>query len=225
MKKENLKTTRPIIFCNIGWCTFYDAREDDQLIGGGSHVRKYKTGNEHLNFIPFRVCWDDTGEEEDLFLGSYETKSHNGIANQTHLEHIIGCSAHRNDTVASGVTVVWCALNPAGKTCVVGWYDNANVFRRYQSMIIDDDNEQTWDRVYNISCKYQDAVLLPLEERTDEKWEIPRHTQNSKTPYGFGQSNIWYASKPEASELVKRIIAQIDAYDGIDIKSLLTDVM
>ena len=56
------------------------------------------------------------------------------------------------------------------------------------------------------------GVLLPVEERKEPRWRIPRHKVGVSVPFGFGQANIWYASEPEADTFVKRIAAQIHAY-------------
>ena len=41
------KEMKPIVFCNIGWCSYYDGDENDPLIGGGSYVKE--TGTQRRN--------------------------------------------------------------------------------------------------------------------------------------------------------------------------------
>mgnify|MGYP003104626146 CR=1 FL=1 len=64
----------------------------------------------------------------------------------------------------------------------------------------------------NVTACVVGAVLLPVEERKEPRWRIPRHKVGVSVPFGFGQANIWYASEPEADTFVKRIAAQIHAY-------------
>lgn len=207
------KEMKPIVFCNIGWCSYYDGDENDPLIGGGSYVKETGNGNEHLNYYPIEVSTEGVDERKILLLGSYETKRNRGNLNQTHIEKIHGCSALRKENYADDVIVVWCARNR-----VVGWYKHATVCRFYETMPMDNEDGTEWERWYNVCCLFEDATLLPVEIRDEAKWAVHRHTANSPVTYGFGQSNIWYASEPAAEEFVKRMIHQIETYSGEDVK-------
>lgn len=209
---------KPIVFCNIGWNNYYIDDPNDPLIGGGSYVRENGTGNEKCNFLPIAVTRADSEEESIMLLGSFETKHNRGNSNQTHIERIRGCKALRKEEYAGNVIVVWCAKNPDGKTCVVGWYKNASVCRFYDVIPIDADDGNEWERCFNVSALYEDAVLLPIKERNQPHWEVPRHNQKAPVPFGFGQANIWYAAESNAEEFVKRMIHQIENYSGEDIK-------
>ena len=215
---NNYKETKPIVFCNIGWCNYYFGDENDPLSSGGSYVQEHGSGNESLNFYPIILSEEGREDEETVFLGSFETKYTHDKQNQTHIEKIVGCNALRNDPVAEDVIVVWCAKNPKGQTCVVGWYQHAFVFRSYQVMPMDGEDGSEWERWFNVSCLYDDAVLLPPEVRKQAQWAVPRHNSKNAVPFGFGQANIWYASEPEAQDFVKRMIYQIENYTGEDIK-------
>ena len=212
------KKTKPIVFCNIGWSAYYDGDENDKLIGGGSYVTEHGSGNEHLNYYPIWVWEKDSDEKKLCLLGSFETKHHHGNPNQTHIEKIRGCSTLRKEEYAEDVIVVWCAKNPQGKSCVVGWYEHASVCRFYDIMPITNEDGSKWERWYNVSCRFEDAVLLPVETRSEEQWAIPRHSKKNPVAYGFGQANIWYASEPAAEDFVKRMIRQIETYSGEDAK-------
>ncbi len=100
-----------------------------------------------------------------------------------------------------------------GKTCVVGWYEEATVLRYYASMPIDEENGDSWDRWYNIIAPAEKGVLLSCEERREPRWSIPRHQAGKCVKFGFGQANIWYASEPEADDFVHQIYTQIHSYD------------
>ena len=212
------KKMKPIVFCNIGWCNDYIGDENDPLIGGGSYVREHGSGNEHKNFLPFFVSEEGSEEEHLWLLGSFETKHHQGTPNQTHIEKICGCSTLRKEEYADDVIVVWCATNPQGKSCVVGWYEHASVCRFYDILPIDHEDGSEEERWYNVSCLFEDATLLPVEVRSEAQWAIPRHSNKHPVDYGFGQANIWYASEPAAEEFVKRMIHQIENYSGVDAK-------
>lgn len=212
----NHKNTKQIVFCNIGWCTNYIG--DEELIGGGSHVDENGEGNESVNFLPIIVSDEDCDEGKTMLLGSFETKHTKGAQNQTHIERIRGFKGLNKDLSAEGVIVVWCAKNPEGETCVVGWYKNATVCRYYEALPIDDEDGNTWDRLYNVFALYEDATLLPAEIRAQPQWSVPRHSMNNHIPFGFGQANIWYASEQASEDFVNRIIYQIENYYGEDIK-------
>ena len=53
-------------------------------------------------------------------------------------------------------------------------------------------------------------VLLPPEKR---QWEVPRSSRG-EAGFGRGQSNVWYADKPEAIEFVLDMVKKIESYDG-----------
>lgn len=224
-KPGQTKATSAIVFLNIGWMEGYCGEEDDHIDHGGSFVDETGTGNEDCNFCPFSYLPEGDEKWQTVMLGSFETKTGNGErANQTHIERIRGCGAMGREPSVDGVTVVWCATAPQGGSCVVGWYKNATVFRDYQELEMDaESDEETWWRTYNVMCQYEDAVLLPPEVRKKPEWSVPRHKQNSNTPYGFGQANIWYASEAAADEYVERILKQIREYQGEDYKPKLVD--
>lgn len=212
------KEMKPIVFCNIGWSAYYDGDENDKLIGGGSYVAEHGSGNEHLNYYPIWVSTEGSEEEALMLLGSFETKHNRGNPNQTHIEKIHGCKSLRKENYADDVIVVWCAKNPQGKTCVIGWYKNATVCRFYEIMPMNDEDGAQWERWYNVCCRFEDATLLPIETRSEAQWAVPRHNSKQAVSYGFGQANIWYASEPAAEDFVKRMIHQIDTYSGEDAK-------
>ena len=211
--KEKMK---PIVFCNIGWCNDYTGNE--RLTGGGSYVKENGSGNEDLNFFPIVVTEEQCDDRRTMLFGSFETKSNRGSQNQTHIERIHGCSSLRKENYAYGVIVVWCAKNPDGNTCVVGWYQNATVYRFYDMLPMDEEDGNEWERWFNVSALFEDATLLPVETRKQPQWYIPRHSSKNSIPYGFGRANIWYASEPSAEDFVRRMFHQIENYSGEDAK-------
>lgn len=85
------------------------------------------------------------------------------------------------------------------KNVVVGWYDNATVFR---NRVIEP------ERIYMMKCSFSNAHLIPEERRS---FEVPRARGNA---YGIGQSNFWYIQKTEAArEYEDRLTEYIDSIE------------
>lgn len=202
-----------IVFCNITWMKNYQGvTDEDRPVYGGAFVAENGDANEACNFLPIIVTAEGEDSAEEYYLGSYETKSYGDRPNQTKIERIRGCSARRNQDCAEHVTVVWCAKDPEGKTCVVGWYEDATVLRNYAIMPIDEEDGSSWERWYNVIAPAEKGVLLPCEQRREPRWRIPRHQVGKSVKFGFGQANIWYASEPEADDFVHQIYTQIHSY-------------
>ena len=183
----------------------------DVPINGGSYVKMHSDAHEKYNFFP---CFLD-GQE--VCLGFFSTKSTNGVdANQLHIERIDG--ANIQDDVVYNVCVVWCAkqVESDERTVVVGWYKNATVYREYQLAEFKDDTGQIESQSFSIQAKAEDCVLLPIGERNRfTRWNVPRKRPKGAT-YGFGSANVWFADNPEpiAKDYVKKIITNINDYDG-----------
>lgn len=126
--------------------------------------------------------------------------------------------AAKSDESVNGVTVVWTAGPESGGTAVVGWYNNATVYREHQRIPKPTKCQlENGVNTYLISASASDARLLDVRERS---FMIPRAVKG-----GIGQSNIWYADKPESAELVDRVLlfidkdAQVDQLPDIDAKA------
>lgn len=205
-----------ILFCNIAWMKYYYGTSDDDIpVNGGSYVDIHNDANESWNFAATILDESDGEEEKTVVLGSFETKSTNGkTENQIHIEKISGCAALSKEDYADGVLVVWCATSPNGGSKVIGWYKNATVYRHYESMPIDMDDGESYERGYNITTLATDAVLLPEGKRNQHIWNAPRKNMKHGTPYGFFRANVWYALEDKAQEYVKRLVENINSYDG-----------
>lgn len=204
-----------VIFCNIAWMKYYQGTtEDDIPVNGGEFVDKNHDANESLNFLPI-ILSEDGESERTVLLGSYETKATNGVTvNQTHIEKIAGCQSLAKALCAKGILVVWCATSPRGENRVVGWYKNATVYRHYEAIPIDYEDGSTFDRVYNVTCNIEDAVLLPEAERRKSIWRVPRKNGKNDVRFGFFRANVWYASESEATDYVKNLVSNINDYTG-----------
>ena len=204
---------KPIIFCNITNMKNYKGTcEEDQPRFGGSYVEKTGFANEHLNFLP--VTTNETGSDTCFGFVMF-----NGA--ELHIENIIGCkSASKADSV-NGVTVVWCAKSsPNGSNRIVGWYRNATAYRREQYIdILFENMDEPYTQSFMFEADAQACVLLPVSDRMQSKWYVPRNGHNGYD-FGFGRSNIWYAHGVEENEKLKRyletLIHNIEHYDGMN---------
>jgi len=69
------------------------------------------------------------------------------------------------------------------ETSIAGWYQNATVYRNYQSVEFDNGPGQD----YNVLAKKEDCVLRPEGKRHNHIWDAP---VSKKCTYGFGQQSI-----------------------------------
>lgn len=161
----------------------YDGIDGDSIQRGGSY-NKDAIGHEVCNFsnIDGRVY---------------------GYVQPTGQIRVEKLGARKNADYAQGVTVVWTAGPDSGGTAVVGWYTNATVYREPQPI----KNPTTLQKkngldTYRISASVADANLLPVGKR---ELIIPRAVKG-----GIGQSNVWFADKPESTEIVARVLSLIE---------------
>ena len=190
---ENSKNVKRILFCNIAYMKYYDNRFLDIPVNGGKYVLLYNDAVEKNNF---QEC------DDGYYRGFVETKHHKGYEqgnltntfNQIHIERID--SLYKNKDVIDNVLVVFCAKPNDGKTVIVGWYKNANVYRY----------RPTYEgRIYNLEAKISDCTLLNEEDRT---FIIPRANVEK---FGFGQSNVLFTDVEKSCELVNNVIAYINS--------------
>ena len=103
--------------------------------------------------------------------------------------------------MATGIRVVFISKGPGyDKNVVVGWYENATVYRKRQST-----DEQFG---YSIKCAASDAFLVPNTERD---FFYPK--KNSDGTYNFGQSNISYPALFHQSATFALASSLIDCLD------------
>ena len=166
-----------ILFCNIAYMNQYVGNiEQDIPKGGGAWVAQHKDAHEKWNFLNVNGnCYGFVMNQNDQF----------------HIERLEGTS--KQETQAEDVTVVWCARKDADQTVIVGWYENATVYRFYQESIV---TPFGLDRHYFVKAKADDCYLLPEDYRT---YPIGRAAIDG-AGRGFGQSNFWYADSEYAKE-------------------------
>ena len=193
-----------ILFCKISWMKFYKGVYPglDEPKNGGSYVKEHGEGHECYNFD---LVTDSDGSE--WYLGFVETKSTRANKrNELHLEKIEGCEMLKEEPFVDDVLVVWCATGDRD-TSIVGWYNHATVFRRYEETEFDNGYIQS----YNILAKKEDCTLLPWIDRTERRWEA---RVAKKHGFGFGQSMVWYAQEDNAHPYLEKLIEQITSYKG-----------
>ncbi len=153
---------------------------DDTPINGGEYIKKNQTGVEVKNFLPVRGR-----------CNGYVTLQRGGTLN---LERIglEGDSDH-----VDGVTVVFCAKPPGGGRVVVGWYNNARVWRKGGS--------NPGDGEHQADAKLSDCVLLDPDDRV---FKVP---PARKGVWGLFRGNVHYLDKAEAVPFRDKLLRYINA--------------
>ena len=182
-----------ILFCNIGWMRDYKGIQGDSIKGGGSFTEENKTGFEVCNF----------SEIGDHVYGHVRTRGDNKIGKgasgvKIALERIT--ARKKEGESVSGVTIVWTAPRPSVGRVIVGWYNNATVYRRPKKIEsptkLQEDNNISY---YKISALVSDVRLLRPEERNFyiKPWS---------------QSSIWHVAAPENKNFVSEVIKFVGKY-------------
>jgi hypothetical protein len=182
-----------MVFFNVAWMKRYQGLVGDTAVNGGYFVNQYGFGVEMFNFQHFR----------DNIYGFVEA----GWKPVPKCINITKLDARRTDQSVSDILVIWVARQPhrekTAKTLVVGWYENAKVFRERQTPPLGShrtlpDNK---DAPYFAEAQRQDCLLIPDSMRA---LQILRATEPGVGPYkagGIGQSNIWYAQDPYGTQM------------------------
>lgn len=174
-----------LLFCNTGWMEHFQGNTAaDTIKGGGSYVIENGMGHEVCNFLPHNGT-----------LYGYVQGGGAGI-------NITRLGADKDDDQISGITVVWTAKRPNGHTVVVGWYQDATVFRLYQKHA-KAPPEQAAHKIdsYLITVRAASATLLPVDARV---LQVPRGMKG-----GMGQSLVWFADTPVIEPFLKQVRALI----------------
>jgi len=153
---------------------------NDQITGGGAFVKQHGYGHEIFNFQPF----------EGRVFGyvqppgtAYNDQPGSGI-------NLNRLGAASDDDLLTGVIAVWVATSPHGRSFIVGWYNNATIYRRWQSPPGEANRRYEGSEFgYYVTAASSDANLLPPDERI---FQVPRGQG------GMGQANIWYADSSDA---------------------------
>jgi hypothetical protein len=162
---------KPMIFLNVGWMQKYQGLAGDSITGGGAHVQQHHEGCEIFNFKPY----------EGYMYGFVR------VAGSINIERL---GAPPLDNSIDGVLAIWVAKSPVDGTVIVGWYENATVYRDCQPPPEGSGRERKGRREwgYRIIAKAEDCRLLPVDERV---FRIPRGGKGR-----MGRANLWYADQP-----------------------------
>jgi 5-methylcytosine-specific restriction protein A len=183
-----------ILFCNIGWMERYNGIDGDSIKRGGAY-NDTSIGHEVCNFT----------NVNDFVYGYVRPLG------QIKIENL---GVDKKTKFVDGVTVVWLAGPESGGTAVVGWYNDATVFRDPQR-ITERTKEQMANGIdsYRVKALWSNTVLLPIEKRT---LMIPRAVKG-----GIGQSNVWYANSPDSAVHRQKVI---DLINGVEKGDSIPDV-
>lgn len=191
-----------ILFCNITYMNKYiGITDDDKPLKGGVWVEKNKDANEQWNFLNNNgYCYGFVMNKGEQF--AIERIDEKAI----------------NSEKLDDVIIIWCALNNNDETVIVGWYENATVYRHYQNSITTP--AYGIDCAYFASAKAEDCYLLPEYSR---KFTIGRASKDGAGK-GFGQQNYWYAESSYArDELIPMVIDFINAHRNERINRIAKD--
>ncbi|MDR3367174.1 MAG: DUF3883 domain-containing protein [Prevotellaceae bacterium] len=172
-----------IVFFRVGWMDFYQGlSKTDAIINGGKFVRVKGYGHEIFNFEDFR----------GNVYGYVQPSGHGTIK-------IEKLGASKADECISGITVVWIATKPKGRSYIVGWYRNATVYRREQKAPKESRRSYHGDSMgFYASANSADVRLLAKDERVIY---IPKGKAH------MGRSNVWYAdNNPDFIKTVRNYI-------------------
>ena len=213
-----------ILFCNIAYMKYYKGKIKgvDVPQGGGEYVDRTGNAHEKYNFLPEMLTFrEDYLPEGEYCLGFVETKTTKGDkVNQIHIENIDGCGALKNEPEVDDVLVIFCAKYPDSEvyeSVVVGWYKHAKVLRDYDAVDFMYEDGSEYRQYFNILARKEDCVLLPPSGvRRKTIWKAQRKKKG--VSYGFGQSNIWFATGADGNPYLKNyldnLISNIENYDG-----------
>lgn len=163
-----LDTSTKMIFFRVGWMEKYQGkRNGDKILWGGSYVVENDFGHEVYNYLSYKG-----------YMYGYVEPPHGGDINLDR----IGVSKGQNSI--DNILVVWVARRKSGGVFIVGWYNNATIYRFWQEPE-DSKRQYKGDMIgFRVKAREEDCVLLPIDRRI---LKIPTGTG------GMGQSNIWYA--------------------------------
>ncbi|WP_245484658.1 hypothetical protein [Rhizobium ruizarguesonis] len=187
----------PLLFCNIAWMKNYAGRDaNDPPKGGGGYVVSEGRAGEELNFL---------AADDGYVYGHFETIK-NAVDRQVKIERL---GASKSAEFIDGVDVVWTApVDGKDPRCVIGWYQNARVYRDRQMFDgIYPSGQHELDEIlsFRVRARAEDVYLIPLSKR-DEHLYLQRGEGWS------GQASWWYAddtTDPDAKSFVKSMRAMI----------------
>jgi|SRR6266850_4622498 len=166
----------PVLFARVTWMRWYGGKQ-------GGEVEPLPSLQEVENFKPLN----------GRVFGFARPVAHRDYRPTVKLERILP-DCH-ND-VLKGVTVIFVSTLPEGGQRVVGWYQDAVVYRLAQLT-------PSGKREYYFETEQEKAILIPEDART------------CRVPAGrgaFGKSNLWYAFEKNKQAKTAPWVAPVLAY-------------
>ena len=184
-----------VVFCNTAYMREYRGITfDDKPINGGEYVTVMKDAEEKYNFYPL---------EDGTIKGFVETKYKDGYQsgmdnpNQIHIENID--VMYKDKDSIENVLVVFCATPKiGGGRRVVGWYDDATVYRKRKYYI-----RNGKEVPYSFETSAENAHLIKEQDRT---FSVPTARDGN---FGFGQANIKYIINDKDVAFADKVIDYI----------------
>ena len=186
-----------VVFFNIGWMKYYQgipADESDKIQGGGAFVEENGFGYEIYNFRP------DSGK----LYGYVQpvTQGRDYAKGQILIERL---GAPTDAQSIDGVTAVFVANSPhTDVRRIVGWYENATIFRQRQAP--PDGSDRTFkgeEMGFYATTTYGNHFLLDQAIRDHNGITVPTGKN------GMGRSNVWYADSKQGHAFVAKVISYI----------------
>lgn len=201
-----------ILFARVGYMQYYKGVAVEKPINGGGH-NESNIGHEAFNFS----C-----ENDGFCYGYVQPPRGNTDNNNPHLNIGRINPLFRKQDYIENVLVIWVATKPknlGGGQYVVGWYKNATVYREFKKLDKNINRYPLKNFHYNIKCKSDDVVLLPVNKRN---LYIPRPNKNISS---IGKANIFYLLDPKGfkrnnlAKEMKKAIELTKIYAGVNIKT------
>lgn len=188
MGKLSLKR---VVFCEVAWMKYYaGVSKDDKPRNGGKFIKENGEGGEIFNFSPYNhKC--------------YGYVMHYG--DELHIERYDRALGY--EAWVDGMTVIWVASD--GKRCkIVGWYENATMYRYWQTLWNDGNGYD-----YHFIANERDCYLIDTDKRA---FEIPR-AATAGAGRGMGQSQVWYAESDYAQDVfLPKVMDYLNAVRNMD---------
>ncbi len=179
-----------IVFLNVAWMERYEGLkgDDKQISGGGSYVDKHGYGHEIYNFKNIN----------GKLYGYAQPRGSNNLERM---------GANPKDDFIDNTLIVFTASYKTTGTYIVGWYKNATFYKDFQESNLEERKFNDSYIGYYAVANVEDSVLLPPDIRFSFP-KIPRRVKG-----GLGQSNVWYADRPEMEDFKKQVISKINKYE------------
>ncbi len=181
---------RVVVF-NIAWMKKYEGlTAHDVPVHGGAHIRGHGYGLDVYNFLPYR------GKMYGFVEAGWKPKL--CCINITRL------GASKQAESVSDILVVWVARHcDKPQTLVVGWYNNATVYRERQQAPVGSNRKlpDGTDAPYFVEADRHNCARIPVANRG---LEVPRGTKGA-----LGQKNIWYLDSPLGKQFKSKLLEYV----------------